>query len=143
MLNGGDEENRTPDPLLARQVLSQLSYAPIYLLVILSQYFVVSSSPSVDVRFMYISVRFVVTPRPAPKFLRNTPCNYACQQNNCASYFVAVLYYAFTLRPAPKSLRNILCNSAYWQNNCTYLLKKLFGVPSKLDNAMPNDPTWI
>ena len=28
--NGGDEESRTPDPLLARQVLSQLSYAPIY-----------------------------------------------------------------------------------------------------------------
>ena len=26
---GGDEEDRTPDPLLARQVLSQLSYAPI------------------------------------------------------------------------------------------------------------------
>ena len=26
---GGDEENRTPDPLLARQVLSQLSYTPI------------------------------------------------------------------------------------------------------------------
>ena len=26
---GGDEENRTPDPLLARQVLSQLSYGPI------------------------------------------------------------------------------------------------------------------
>ena len=25
---GGDEENRTPDPLLARQVLSQLSYTP-------------------------------------------------------------------------------------------------------------------
>ena len=24
----GDEENRTPDPLLAKQVLSQLSYAP-------------------------------------------------------------------------------------------------------------------
>ena len=28
--NGGDEEIRTPDPLLARQVLSQLSYAPMY-----------------------------------------------------------------------------------------------------------------
>ena len=27
---GGDEEIRTPDPLLARQVLSQLSYTPIY-----------------------------------------------------------------------------------------------------------------
>ena len=27
-LIGGDEENRTPDPLLARQVLSQLSYTP-------------------------------------------------------------------------------------------------------------------
>ncbi len=26
---GGDEETRTPDPLLAEQVLSQLSYAPI------------------------------------------------------------------------------------------------------------------
>ena len=25
---GGDEENRTPDPQLARQVLSQLSYTP-------------------------------------------------------------------------------------------------------------------
>ena len=29
MLFGGDEENRTPDPLLARQVLSQLSYTPV------------------------------------------------------------------------------------------------------------------
>ena len=28
VLNGGDEETRTPDPLLARQVLSQLSYTP-------------------------------------------------------------------------------------------------------------------
>ena len=27
-LSGGDERNRTADPLLARQVLSQLSYAP-------------------------------------------------------------------------------------------------------------------
>ena len=28
LVNGGDEEIRTPDPLLARQVLSQLSYTP-------------------------------------------------------------------------------------------------------------------
>ncbi len=28
---GGDEEDRTPDPLRARQMLSQLSYTPIYL----------------------------------------------------------------------------------------------------------------
>ena len=27
--SGGDEQNRTVDPLLARQVLSQLSYAPV------------------------------------------------------------------------------------------------------------------
>ena len=27
---GGDEQNRTVDPLLARQVLSQLSYTPVY-----------------------------------------------------------------------------------------------------------------
>ena len=30
-LNGGDEGNRTPDPLLAGQVLSQLSYTPVWL----------------------------------------------------------------------------------------------------------------
>ena len=29
--HGGDEENRTPDPLLAKQVLSQLSYTPIFI----------------------------------------------------------------------------------------------------------------
>ena len=29
--SGGDEEDRTPDPLLARQVLSQLSYTPVFL----------------------------------------------------------------------------------------------------------------
>ena len=29
--DGGDKRNRTADPLLARQVLSQLSYAPISL----------------------------------------------------------------------------------------------------------------
>ena len=28
--SGGDEEVRTPDPLRARQVLSQLSYTPIF-----------------------------------------------------------------------------------------------------------------
>ena len=27
---GGDEGNRTPDPLLAKQVLSQLSYTPVF-----------------------------------------------------------------------------------------------------------------
>ena len=27
---GGDEEDRTPDPLLAKQVLSQLSYTPMH-----------------------------------------------------------------------------------------------------------------
>ena len=27
---GGDEEDRTPDPLLAGQVLSQLSYTPMF-----------------------------------------------------------------------------------------------------------------
>ena len=31
---GGDERNRTADPLLARQVLSQLSYTPIGAVVI-------------------------------------------------------------------------------------------------------------
>jgi hypothetical protein len=30
--NGGAEEDRTPDPLLAKQVLSQLSYSPILII---------------------------------------------------------------------------------------------------------------
>ena len=29
-VDGGDEEDRTPDPLLAKQVLSQLSYTPMF-----------------------------------------------------------------------------------------------------------------
>ena len=29
-VGGGDEEDRTPDPLLAKQVLSQLSYTPVF-----------------------------------------------------------------------------------------------------------------
>ena len=31
LAHGGDEEDRTPDPLRARQMLSQLSYTPIFL----------------------------------------------------------------------------------------------------------------
>ena len=43
VLFGGDEENRTPDPLLARQVLSQLSYTPkLGLKVVLSDSFTLS-----------------------------------------------------------------------------------------------------
>ena len=36
---GGDEEDRTPDPLLAKQVLSQLSYTPIALLLLFSIFY--------------------------------------------------------------------------------------------------------
>ena len=36
LLPYGDEEDRTPDPLLAKQVLSQLSYTPIALLLLFS-----------------------------------------------------------------------------------------------------------
>ena len=41
------------------------------LLVILLQYCVASSSPSVNILFMYVSVRFVVAPCLATKSLRN------------------------------------------------------------------------
>ena len=34
--NGGDEEDRTPDPLRARQVLSQLSYTPMVFVLLFS-----------------------------------------------------------------------------------------------------------
>jgi hypothetical protein len=39
-LNGGDEEIRTPDPLLARQVLSQLSYTPTKYITKQCEYFI-------------------------------------------------------------------------------------------------------
>ena len=35
--HGGDEEDRTPDPLRARQVLSQLSYTPTFSLTTFQQ----------------------------------------------------------------------------------------------------------
>ena len=61
-INGGDEENRTPDPLLARQVLSQLSYAPMFLLDLFVYNFVIPSS----FRAMYV---YVLSPSFASSFL--------------------------------------------------------------------------
>ena len=46
---GGDEQNRTVDPLLARQVLSQLSYTPTECVCILLCGF--SSLPQTFIRF--------------------------------------------------------------------------------------------
>ena len=43
--HGGDEEIRTPDPLLARQVLSQLSYTP--MLMVLFGYLFFLAEPKV------------------------------------------------------------------------------------------------
>ena len=53
VLFGGDEENRTPDPLLARQVLSQLSYTPkLGLKVVLSDSFMLSVFTRLFLRFL-------------------------------------------------------------------------------------------
>ena len=53
VLFGGDEENRTPDPLLARQVLSQLSYTPkLGLKVVLSDSFLLSVFARLFLRFL-------------------------------------------------------------------------------------------
>ena len=50
----GDEENRTPDPLLARQVLSQLSYTPkLGLKVVLSDFFSLSAFAPAFPSFSY------------------------------------------------------------------------------------------
>ena len=54
VLFGGDEENRTPDPLLARQVLSQLSYTPkLGLKVVLSDFFSLSAFAPAFPSFSY------------------------------------------------------------------------------------------
>ena len=45
---GGDEEDRTPDPLRARQVLSQLSYTPIFLKAAPSKLNSIHSFPCTD-----------------------------------------------------------------------------------------------
>ena len=51
---GGDEEDRTPDPLLARQVLSQLSYTPkLGLKVVLSDFFSLSAFAPAFPSFSY------------------------------------------------------------------------------------------
>ena len=43
---GGDEEDRTPDPLLAKQVLSQLSYTPIFRVSLFLSSFFLQALPS-------------------------------------------------------------------------------------------------
>ncbi|WP_294523213.1 hypothetical protein, partial [uncultured Anaerovibrio sp.] len=52
-------------------IIALFSFQRTPLLVILLQYCVASSSPSVNILFMYVSVRFVVAPCLATKFLRN------------------------------------------------------------------------
>ena len=42
---GGDEGNRTLDPLLAGQVLSQLSYTPIFIRVLLTDLSKLNNEP--------------------------------------------------------------------------------------------------
>ena len=53
---GGAEEDRTPDPLLAKQVLSQLSYSPITGVVGLGR-FELPTSPLSGVRSNQLSYR--------------------------------------------------------------------------------------
>ena len=55
MFLGGDDGIRTHDPLLAGQVLSQLSYTPI-LLGLLSPYFRLWESRSLCSPFVYVSI---------------------------------------------------------------------------------------
>ena len=58
---GGDEEDRTPDPLRARQVLSQLSYTPKFHFRVLCRVF-------------YCEVTFTATSKLNNKTLRLNPC---------------------------------------------------------------------
>ena len=59
-LRGGDERNRTADPLLARQVLSQLSYTPIRLEAPLSKTY---SVEDYSLPFLPLSFRLRLQPR--------------------------------------------------------------------------------
>ena len=54
LLPYGDEEDRTPDPLLAKQVLSQLSYTPVYLLPSVSSK--LNNASLADLASNYISI---------------------------------------------------------------------------------------
>ena len=73
-VRGGDEEDRTPDPLLARQVLSQLSYTPIWCFVF-SCVRVFSSFASQNPRFARpaFSVESQATPNAS---VRLPSCRY-------------------------------------------------------------------
>ena len=60
---GGDEEVRTPDPLRARQVLSQLSYTPMRLLfefvrdALKTEQHLTLVSPNLSQRFLTVLTR--------------------------------------------------------------------------------------
>ena len=63
---GGDEGNRTPDPLLAKQVLSQLSYTPSFqgLLVLLFKMLLTASSKLNNAIASVSTVRFPLSRFP-------------------------------------------------------------------------------
>ena len=65
--NGGDKRDRTVDPLLAKQVLSQLSYTPIYLRQgrapsKLNNVRYSSKHPTSDLRTLQKTIRFLSSP---------------------------------------------------------------------------------
>ena len=93
--NGGDEEDRTPDPLLARQVLSQLSYTPTWFLFCCECIF--SSFASQNPRFA----------RPAfLRVLAHSKMNSALLQ--FSSTFKSKWYLSILLASPNSALRNRL-----------------------------------
>ena len=64
---GGDEEDRTPDPLRARQVLSQLSYTPTYY-----------ESALLAVRSAFASLIYHLKAAPSKMNNESNDCNFPC-----------------------------------------------------------------
>ena len=84
--SGGDEEVRTPDPLRARQVLSQLSYDPLFC----GGFFVYSSLSSLARSVTYwrmLPLSLASTPRLNKKSLQKILPRFFTLQNLCVLLF--------------------------------------------------------
>ena len=73
---GGRGRDRTGDPLLAKQVLSQLSYTPTVEVILILKHFPVFCS----LRFMFLGFDRAVTVHDSARFAR--PCRFAAGINH-------------------------------------------------------------
>ena len=134
---GGAEEDRTPDPLRARQVLSQLSYDPLFLLRLFRLLFVMSIL-SLGYILTYAPLLFHAHASIKQKILvKNLSTGFSCSLVvMCIFSLGYILTYAPLLFHAHASIKQkilvkIFCqdlNSLFYMSKHKILAKLLFRV---------------